>query len=312
MSRHLCVAIVLASFVACALSVPACEIEPPALELTATVTEPAPTEPATTIYPGSTASPSVASTPQVISVSTPASTSTAAAVDTVTDVPTPTGASGGGPSLTISPSNPDDTTPRKASWKDHPMYRANPDSVVLPILAWYTTRSSKDYEWTVSANGRYTRQGSRYNLIARDISDTPEAKKYHNYDLLSLSTYGYEGLDNWLEFELTRGARMCVVMGVDDDSADLSHDSVMAGPPGFESIGMARWDEDSEKPVNHRFSTFTSNPISWSYMVCKDMAAGTHKLPSVDVFGAQYKLWGYNLLFSELDGSIPPDRKSVV
>lgn len=267
----------------------------------ASATEPAPVTKYPAIYPVNTRRPStdvpVSTATSDVEFSTPATSS---------EVPTTAKASTASPSLSVSPSNPDDTTPRKSEWKDHPLYRANPDSVVLPILAWFTTRSSEDYEWSLASVGRYTRQASRYNLLADGVRDTPEAKEYHNYDLLHLGTYGAEGIDNWLDFELTRSAKVCVVMGVDDDSANMDRDSVMTGPPGFKSIGMVQWDEESEKPENHKYARYTSTPISWGYLACKTMAAGTHKLPSVDSFGAQYKLWGYNLIFSEVDGSIPP------
>lgn len=223
---------------------------------------------------------------------------------TTADVAAESATTAPAPKMSLPSGADEDTTPRKASWKDHPMYRANPDKVVLPIVAWYTTRSSEKYEWTLYSNGRYTRQASRYNLLASDVRDTPEAKKYHDYDLLQLGTYGHKGLDNWLDFELTRDAKMCIVMGYKDVKMGLDDD--MAGPPGFESIGMVEWDEESEQPQNHKYSSYTGTPITWGYMVCKTMAAGVHKLPSVDVFKAEHKLWGYNLIFGEADGSIPP------
>jgi hypothetical protein len=42
--------------------------------------------------------------------------------------------------VSLPSSNLDDTTPRKASCGDHPVYKANSESIKPPILAWYTTK----------------------------------------------------------------------------------------------------------------------------------------------------------------------------
>jgi hypothetical protein len=209
-------------------------------------------------------------------------------------------------SQSLPSTDPGDTTPRKASWRDHPLYRSSPDAVTVPILAWYTTRSSEEYEWSLFSIGRYTLQGARYNLLAADVADTPEAKKLHNYDLLQLGTWGYKGIDNWLDFETTRDSQVCIVMGVDDTGADMGRDFKMAGPPGFEGVGMVQWDEESPKPVNMKYADYTGEPISWAYVACKTLPAGVHSMPSVDKIGAEYSLWGYQLIFSEVDGGVPP------
>lgn len=206
---------------------------------------------------------------------------------------------------TSAPPSEGDRSPRKPSWRDHPLYRAHPDSITPPILAWYTTRNNEESPKTVYAMGRYTQRGCRLNILTSDVEGKPEAKRLYNYDVLALGTWGAAGIDNFLEFETTREAQVCLVFGVDDPGFKGEPDVKMSVPPGYTSVGLAQWDKASPAPKSHNFSSFRGEPIEWSYVACRKLPAGVHQMPSVDKMQTQYKLWGYNLLFSEADGSAP-------
>lgn len=203
--------------------------------------------------------------------------------------------------LSSTPSKAHLTTPRKHHWSDHPLYKFSPDDIIMPILAWYTTRNIADAPNSVSSIGRYTQQAAKLTLIGPDYTDSPEAYKYHNWDILSIGTWGAKNLDNFLDFETTRESSMCIMLGP-NYRLDVTDPQVQI-PHGFTGIGVAKWNESSPKPKNIDFADFTGEPVSWGYLSCGTLPAGVHKLPSVDRFG---DFWGYNLLFGEVDGSIPP------
>lgn len=198
-----------------------------------------------------------------------------------------------------------DKGPRKPSWRDHPVYKAHPDTIVPPILAWYTTRNDPEYPESVYAIGRYTQQASRYNLMQTGKRGTEAAKVLNNYDLLALGTWGATGIDNWLEFETTRDSQVCLVMSVQDSGYGTGWDEKMSVPPGYTPLGVAKWDDTEPMPKSHKFSSFVGTPIPWAYVACKQLPAGVHEMPSVDKMQTQYRLGSYNLLFSEKDGSAP-------
>jgi hypothetical protein len=262
--------------------------------------------PTTTVVPIVT---NVSAPEPIFSTTTAANTSTGKTMTTIvinetsTATTPPTKVNELPKSQTLPPTEPS-STPRSASWRDHPAYRASP-SMTLPILAWYTTRSNELHPWAIYGTGLHTRQGARLTLIGDDVKGTPEARKYHNFDLLMLGTYGAK-VDNFLDFETTRDSKICLVMGIDDNRMTGGPNAVMKVPAGWESIGMAQWEEGEPMPTNHKYSQYQGEPVQWAYLACKIFPAGLHKLASPDRLGAQYKVWGYNLLIGEVDGSVPP------
>jgi hypothetical protein len=152
--------------------------------------------------------------------------------------------------------------------------------------------------------GMYSRQASRYSLIAKGVVNTKAAATFQKFDLFQIDTVGAK-VDNFLEFETTREGRFCLIMSVDDTSMTGGADAVM-DLPGWQSVGMVRWDENATVPKNHKYSSYQSGPVSEGQMACKNFPAGAHKLGSPDKLGAPYKLSGYNLIIGESDGSIPP------
>jgi hypothetical protein len=193
--------------------------------------------------------------------------------------------------------------PGPPSWQNHPVLRADP-SMKVPILAWYTTRSDPTYTYDISGKGLYSRQASRFNLIADDVRDTPAATKYQKFDLLSLASLG-ASVDNFFEFETTREAQVCLILEIQDPLNTQGRNTVMR-VPGWVSVGMAQWEADAPVPTNHELSGFHSGPIMWGYLACKTFSAGVHQVPSADRFGAQYNVRKYGALFGEADGSVPP------
>jgi hypothetical protein len=219
---------------------------------------------------------------------------------------TTTGPGGNPPKVSPPSASPDDTTPRKAHWTDHPVYRASPDAVTPPIVAWYTTRNNDD-EREIFVRGRYTQRGSRHNLMRASAQGTPDEKKLHNYDLLQVDYTGRQSRrDNYLDFETTRESQMCIVIAFRDGQFRPLPEAKAAGPPGFGTdVGMVAWDSSEPKPKNMEYADYTDEPLEAGYVTCRVLPAGVHMLPSADILGAQYDAYAYDLLFSEVDGSAP-------
>jgi hypothetical protein len=176
--------------------------------------------------------------------------------------------------------------------------------MTLPIVAWFTTRNYVEFPNVLFGRGMYSRQASRYSLIAKGVVNTPAAAKYQKFDLFQISSSGATQ-DNLLEFETTREAKICLIMGVDDTGMTGGADAVM-DLPGWQSVGMVGWDQNVTAPKNHKYSAYQGEPIAQGQMACKNFPAGVHKLGSPDKLGAPYKIWGYHLIVGESDGSVPP------
>jgi hypothetical protein len=151
----------------------------------------------------------------------------------------------------------------------------------------------------------YVQQSCTLTLLGTKYKGTAAANKLQKYDTLLVGAWGNPALDNFLEFETTRDSQMCLVFGVDDPRFK-GYDVEMTVPAGYKALGLAQGAENSTWPEIHKFASYKGKPISWSYVACRTLPAGVHKLPSKEKMGTGFKLWGYNLLFSEVDGSVPP------
>lgn len=206
---------------------------------------------------------------------------------------------------------PENTTPRKASWKDHPLYRSNP-SIQAPIVAWYTTRADGRDPERILVRGRHTRQGSKYKLMR----ETEDSDQLMNVDLLQLSLFHLiREDDSPLEFETTRASRVCLVMDVREPSNggkihqaySETSDFEMQGPPGYDiNLGIAEWDTDYPLPRGGPASENPDEPPPRGYVVCRNINAGRHTMPGAPMLGAQWHVHLYAVLFAEADGSVPP------
>lgn len=207
---------------------------------------------------------------------------------------------------------PENTTPRKASWKDHPVYKANPSSVKPPILAWYTTKAFAKDPQRILVRGMYTRQGSKYKLMREDA----DADQLVDLDMLQLDLQLLIRESNDpLEFETTRSSRICLLMDVREASnGGKIHQAYtetssfeMKGPPDYNiDLGIAEWDSSFPLPKGIPASEMASEPPSRGYVVCRDIRAGRHVLPGAPRLGAQWNVHLYTVFFAETDGSPPP------
>lgn len=249
------------------------------------------------------------SAPPVPKTGPPSSTeeTLSATAETATTTIPPTSPGTKAQSLLVTSS--DDTTPRQASWTDHPVYKANPSAVEPPILAWYTTKSANPKR--INVRGRYTRQGSQYQLL-REGEDADQLK---NADLLHFDIHvSIKEDDAPIEFETTRPARMCLVMDVRERSNGgrihqmytTTTDFEMDGPEGYNlNLGIAEWDPAVEPPRGAPTSENTYAPPERGYVVCRQQRAGRHTLPGAPNLGAQWTVYVYSVLFMNDDGSVP-------
>lgn len=214
-------------------------------------------------------------------------------------------------SLSVEATLPENTTPRQASWKDHPVYKANP-SIEAPILAWYTTKAYENDHDRLGVRGRYTRQGSKY-MLKREGED---ASQLMDVDLLALNLFLLIREDDRpVEYETTRASRVCLVMDVrESGNGGKIHqaytgtsDFEMQGPPGYNiNLGIAEWDTNYPLPKGSLTSENPDEPPARGYVVCRNIDAGRHTLPGAPNLGAQWHVHLYAVLFTEADGSVPP------
>lgn len=201
-----------------------------------------------------------------------------------------------------------DKGPRAPKWSDHPAVRAKPD-MVPAILAWFHTRNSASNGGEeLYYGGRFTPRGSRFRLLGSKYQDSPD--RYMYWDLLELSPHGALR-DDWLEFETTRESKMCIVYGVNGNGIG-NHDATMSVSPGYNGVGVVITPDDADLPEDKKYAEYHNRPISWGYLGCKTLPAGTHKMPHKDMLQAGHSLWGYNIIFGEPDGSAPelPEKPS--
>lgn len=195
-----------------------------------------------------------------------------------------------------------DTTPHQFSWTKHPVFKTSSSAVTPPILAWYSTRAGPHQE-DITVEGRYTRRGSRYNLLA----STAENKTLlHEADLLQLTISHYP-YPNYLEFETTRTSEVCIAMSF--RGHNKIPDDLVAGPGGFgEALGMIKWDQAYPKPSNSKYAKYIGEPMDDGWVACgKTLPAGVHTMPTATLLkpGTNKEFYQYHLLFRETDGSAP-------
>lgn len=190
------------------------------------------------------------------------------------------------------------------SWKEHPLLKNGAKDVVPALMAWFEIREEQ-YDYTVTGRGLYTMRGSRFKLINDKYDFSPEGLQLGNYDYMRTPNVNTVRTDV-IKFELTRAARVCLILSIDDPAYKFDRNEVITIPGFPEGLGVASWDKDSPMPENHEYGQPAGYRISVGLTVCRQQEAGLHDMPHPSLLNAKYKIRAYNILLGEASGSAPP------